>query len=97
VTVEATSVDRTMVLDDNGQAVMTYQTNLPGTADFRAFSRRLVLGGQWSSSTRIDSGMGQVNAIFFAMNKSGKGTAIWDQNDVDNSSVRNSLWGAILQ
>jgi hypothetical protein len=97
VTVEATSVDRTMVLDDNGQAVMTYQTNLPGTADFRAFSRRLVLGGQWSSSTRIDSGVGQVNAIFFAMNKSGKGTAIWDQNDVANSSVRNSLWGAILQ
>jgi hypothetical protein len=97
VTVEATSVDRTMVLDDNGQAVMTYQSNLPGTADFRAFSRRLVLGGQWSSSTRIDSGAGQVNAVFFAMNKSGKGAAIWDQNDAANSSARNSLWGAILQ
>ena len=97
VSVETSNVTRNLFVDNNGGAVMTYRAPLPGTANFRAFSRRLVLGGQWSASTRIDGGAGEVNSLFFDMNKSGKGAAIWDQDDVANSDTRNSLWGASLQ
>ncbi len=97
VSVEALNTDRrTLFVLNNGQAVMTYRTPLPGTADFRAFSRSLTLGGQWSDRTRIDRGVGQVNSLYFSANKAGKGVAIWDQDDVANSDVRNSLWGAVL-
>jgi hypothetical protein len=33
----------------------------------------------------------------FSMNRSGQGIAAWCQDDVANSDVRNSLWGAVLR
>jgi hypothetical protein len=92
------NTNRRMQMDNNGQAVVVYSPRFvaPST-NFDLVSRRLTLGGQWSAPTAIETGAGDLRDPFFAMNKTGQGVLIWMQNDVANSTIRNSLWSAILR
>jgi hypothetical protein len=98
VIVDEYNINRRLQMDDSGQAVMVYSPRFvaPST-NFDLVSRRLTLGGQWSAPTLIETGAGDLRDPFFAMNQAGQGVVIWTQNDVANSSVRNSLWSAVLR
>jgi Divergent InlB B-repeat domain len=98
VIVDEYNVNRRMQMDNNGQAVMVYSPRFVApSVNFDLVSRRLTLGGQWSGPTVIETGAGDLRDPFFAMNQTGQGVVIWTQNDVANSSVRNSLWSAVLR
>lgn len=96
VTVD-TSLDRTMMMDDSGEAVMVYSKGIGNTAIYHSFTRRLTHGSNWSAASQLDTEAGEVLRLRFAMNKSGKGVAVWVQNDAANSDIRNSLWSAVLR
>jgi Divergent InlB B-repeat domain len=96
VTVAGSNTGRRMFIDTTGQAIMVYQVIDATTARWDLFARRLSFGGAWSAATSLESADGSIVNDTFAMNANGKGVAIWVQNDAANSSVRNSLWSAIL-
>ncbi len=98
VVVDTYNINRTLQMDNNGQAVLVYSPNLVATLNFDLVSRRLTLGGQWSAASLIESGAGGVgNDPDFAMNSSGQGVVVWSQNDVANTGARVSLWSAVLR
>lgn len=102
VTVTPYGIERALVLDDAGRAVMVYrsvdQWPNPTTAIQNAYTRSLVWGGTWSTAAPIESGAGSVLALdAVAFNRAGQGVAAWPQNDVANSSVRYSLWANLLR
>jgi hypothetical protein len=97
VTVGGSNSDRKMFIDNTGQAVLAYTAIDPATARFDLVSRTLSFGGQWSTAGAIETTDGSVGNATFSMNQRGQGVVIWTQNDVANSSVRNSLWSAVLR
>lgn len=97
VTVGGSNSDRKMFIDNTGQAVLAYTAIDPATARFDLVSRTLSFGGQWSTAGAIEITDGSVGNATFSMNQRGQGVVIWTQNDVANSSVRNSLWSAVLR
>lgn len=96
VTVD-TNLGRTMMLDDSGEAVMVYSKAIGNTAIYHSFARRLTHGANWSAASQLDTEAGEVLRLRFAMNKSGKGVAVWVQNDAANNDIRNSLWSTVLR
>lgn len=96
VTVAAYSIDRTLRMDGEGRVVLVHRsdTGWPGTpTGIRLQTQELPWAGTWSPSSRLDNGPGSVlDNVAFAMNHAGIGVVAWAQNDLANSSVRNSLW-----
>lgn len=98
VTVDTAGTDLKLAIADSGLATLVYPGAInPITANFDVASRSLTFGGQWSAATSLESGAGNVKNSSFSMNRSGQGIAVWAQDDVANSTVRNSLWGAVLR
>lgn len=102
VTVTPYGIERKMVLDDAGRAVMVYrsveQWPNPTSATQNAYTRSLAWGGMWSAPALIETGAGDlIDLDALAFNRAGQGVAAWIQNDVANSSVRNSLWVNLLR
>jgi Divergent InlB B-repeat domain len=96
-TIAGSNIGRQMFIDTTGQAIMVYQAIDAATARIDLFSRSLNFGSQWSAANVIESGAGSVSSSRFAINQNGQGAAVWVQNDVANSSARNSLWTALLR
>jgi hypothetical protein len=97
-TIDNYNIRRMLSISDNGRAVVTYSPFTdPATLNFDVVTRSLQIGGSWSSVVKLDVDAGNVKTPIFAMNKNGQGIAIWVQDDLANSSVRNSLWGALLR
>lgn len=95
-------IERRMVLDDAGRAVMVYrsvdQWPNPTSATQNAYTRSLAWGGAWSAPALIETGAGDLTSLeTISFNRAGQGLAAWIQNDVANSSVRNSLWVNLLR
>lgn len=95
-TIESGHARRRLQMDASGLATMVYAIVNPTTSNFELVSRRLVHGGQWSAASPMESAPGDVRGIRFELNTAGKGVAIWMQNDLVNSGIRNSLWSALL-
>jgi hypothetical protein len=86
-----------MSMDNDGRAVMVYRVIDAATGSWDLVSRRLSFGGSWSAPTALETAAGSVENDAFAMNNSGQGVALWVQDDVAGTSVRNSLWSAVLR
>jgi hypothetical protein len=85
-------------IDDSGTVVMIYQAHAPKSLNRNIYSRRLTWGGVWSDQVLLESDAGDTKGSFTAaFNKAGQGVASWAQDDVANSSVRNSLWANLLR
>lgn len=97
VTVDTYNTDTIMLMDNHAQAVIMYMPTLSNSMSFDLVSRRLNHGGTWSAATAIETEAGDIKRSRFAMNASGKGVAVWVQNDVAGNSARNSLWAAVLK
>ena len=97
VTVAGSNTSRRMLMDNDGRAVMVYSVIDAATGRWDLVSRRLSIGGSWSAPTALETADGSVENDAFAMNNSGQGVAIWVQNDAAGTSVRNSLWSAVLR
>lgn len=101
-TVAPYSVDRSLGLSDDGQAVVVYasptQWPNPVSGTLNVYTRRLVWGGGWSEAALIETRDGGLRGSpEVAFNRAGQGLAVWGQNDVANSDARNSLWGSLLR
>lgn len=84
-------------LDREGRALLVYRapTQWPNPTDatMNLYARELPAGGVWSAPALLETGGGEVKAgVSCAMNASGAALCAWAQDDVANSSVRNSLW-----
>jgi hypothetical protein len=102
VVVAPYSIDRSLNLDDNGNVVMVYRSPSqwpnPSSGTQNIYSRRLAWGGIWSDQLLLESGDGDTKgSVTASFNRAGQGVASWAQNDVVNSSVRNSLWANLLR
>lgn len=102
VTVASYGIERKMVLDDAGRAVMVVravsQWPNPTSATQNAYTRSLAWGGTWSAPALIETGDGDLlDLTAVSFNRAGQGVAAWIQNDVANSAVRNSLWVSLLR
>lgn len=97
VTVAGSNTSRRMSMDNDGRAVMVYRVIDAATGSWDLVSRRLSFGGSWSAPTALETAAGSVENDAFAMNNSGQGVALWVQDDVAGTSVRNSLWSAVLR
>lgn len=92
----AYSIDRTLQMDGEGRVVVVHRSD-PGwpnnASGIRLQTQELPWGGTWSAPSRLDSGPGGIlDDVSFVMNAAGLGLVAWAQNDLANSSVRNSLW-----
>lgn len=96
VTAAGYSIDRTLRMDDQARVVLVHRSDpgFPGGAvGINVRTQELPWGGSWSPTVRLDTGAGGVlDKVSFSMNPSGLGVVSWAQNDVANSSARNSLW-----
>lgn len=95
-------IERKMVLDDAGRTVMAYrsvdQWPNPTSATQNVYTRSLSWGGTWSAPALVETGAGDITSLeAMSFNRAGQGVAAWIQNDVANSSVRNSLWANVLR
>ncbi len=102
VVVAPYSIDRSLSVDDNGNVVMVYRSPSqwpnPTSGTFNIYSRRLSWGGAWSDQQLLESGDGDTKGLVVtAFNRAGQGVATWAQNDVANTSARNSLWANLLR
>jgi hypothetical protein len=100
-TVAPYSVDRSLGLDDNGNAVLVYRSPdrwpNPSTGTQNIYSRRLAWGGNWSEVVAIETEPGNTKGnVATAFNRSGRGVAAWAQNDSATGEIRNSLWANVL-
>ena len=102
VSVAPYSIDRTLGIDDSGNAVVVYSSptewpnpTLPGQ---NVYTRRWAWGEAWSDASVIETGAGGLkDGIAAAFNRAGQGVAAWAQNDVAGSDARNSLWANLLR
>jgi hypothetical protein len=98
VQVDSYATEISLGISDTGNAVLVYQGPInQTTANFDVVSSRLTFGGAWSTPAPIEAGAGEVKGILFAMNKTGQGVAMWVQDDLVNSAVRNSMWSNLLR
>lgn len=98
ITLDSYNLEKQLFVTDDGQASLVYIPPINAvTANFDVVSRRLILGGTWSAPVLLESAAGNVKSTSFVMNRNGQGVAVFVQNDVVNSTVRNSLWGALLR
>ncbi len=98
VTLDSYNLEKQLFVTDDGQASLVYIPPINAvTANFDVVARRLNLGGTWSAPVLLESAAGNVKSTSFVMNRSGQGITVFVQNDVVNSGVRNSLWGALLR
>ena len=98
VTVDSYGLELQLAITDAGLATLVYNPPINATtANFEIASRTVNFGGQWSAVTLLENGAGNVKSRKFSMNRSGQGVAAWSQDDIVNSTVRNSLWGAVLR
>ena len=103
VEVDNYNINRTLQMDNNGNAVMVYSPDIVGKPSpiFDLVTRSLTFGGQWSAATLVETGAGEVDdsrsRSQFAMNPSGQGVLIWSQDDVAARDSRKSLWSAVLR
>ena len=97
VELEAYNINRKLQMDNNGQAVLVYSPDFTTTLVIDLVSRRLSLGGQWSATSLVETGVGSVNNPTLAVNPTGQGVVIWSQNDVAARDSRLSLWSAVLR
>lgn len=97
VLLETYNINRELKMDSNGNAVLVYSPDFTTTLVIDLVSRRLTLGGQWSAASLVETGVGSVDDVSFAMNSAGQGVVIWSQNDVAGRDSRKSLWSAVLR
>jgi Divergent InlB B-repeat domain len=98
ITVDSYNLEKQLFITDAGQATLVYIPPInQTTANFDVVARSLVLGGVWSAPVLLESAAGNVKSTSFVMNRSGQGITVFVQNDIVNSGVRNSLWGALLR
>ena len=97
VLLETYNINRELKMDSNGNAVLVYSPDFTTTLVIDLVSRRLTLGGQWSAASLVETGVGSVDDVSFAMNPAGQGVVIWSQNDVAGRDSRKSLWSAVLR
>jgi len=100
-TVAPYSIDRSLGLDDNGNAMLVYRAPIswpnPSSGTLNVYSRRLAWGGSWSDAVAIETGAGDTkDNVAVGVNRGGRGVAAWAQNDVAGSANRNSLWANVL-
>jgi hypothetical protein len=96
------SIDRTLGIDDSGNAVVVYSSPTqwpnPTSGIQNVYTRRWAWGAAWSDAALVETGVGGLKAnIAVAFNRAGQGVATWAQNDVATSDVRNSLWANVLR
>jgi hypothetical protein len=101
VSVAPYSIERTLGIDDSGNAVVVYSSfaQWPNpSGPLNVYSRRWAWGDAWSEAAVIETGAGGLkDNIAVAFNRAGQGVAAWAQNDVAGSDVRNSLWANLLR
>ncbi len=100
VTVTSYSSGHTLGIDPDGRAVLVYrgvsQWPNPSDATQNVYARELPWSGAWSAATLLESGVGDVKAgMRCSFNTSGQAACAWAQDDIANSTVRNSLWAAV--
>lgn len=101
-TVAPYSIDLSLGLDDNGNAVVVYRSPdrwpNPTSGTQNIYSRRLSWGSSWSDAVAIETGAGNAKSnVAASFNRSGRGVAAWAQDDSATSEIRNSLWSNVLQ
>lgn len=101
-TVAPYSIDLSLSLDDNGNAVVVCRSPdrwpNPTSGTQNIYSRRSAWGGSWSDAVAIETEAGNTKGnVAAAFNRSGRGVAAWAQNDSATSEIRNSLWVNVLQ
>jgi hypothetical protein len=84
-------------IDRDGRALLVYRapTQWPNPTDAtqNLYVRELPASGVWSAQALLETGAGEVKAgVPCAMNAAGAAVCAWAQNDVANSTARNSLW-----
>lgn len=97
VVVNSYSSGHFLGIDRNGRALAVYravnQWPNPTDASQNVYSRELSWGGAWSASVLLETGAGDVKAnVPCALNGDGQAACAWAQDDVQGSTVRNSLW-----
>jgi Divergent InlB B-repeat domain len=98
VTVDSYNLETQLAITDDGLATLVYIPPInQTTANFDVVARSLILGGTWSAPVFLENADGSVKAKSFVMNRNGQGITIFVQDDLVNSSIRNSLWGALLR
>lgn len=98
VTLASYALEAQLYITDAGQATVVYIPAInPTTAQFDLVSQSLSFGSAWSTPILLETAAGNVKSKSFSMNRSGQGVAVWAQNDIANSQVRNSLWSATLR
>jgi hypothetical protein len=92
-------------IESGGRAVIVYQSpsEWPPVIDgiLNVYGRELAAGAStWSAAALLETGAGDVIIPIppaCAMNASGQAVCAWVQNDIANSTVRNSLWANVRQ
>jgi hypothetical protein len=84
-------------IDREGRALLVYRapTQWPNPTEvaLNLYTRELPAGGVWSAPALLETGAGEVKAgVPCAMNAQGAAFCAWAQDDVANSTARNSLW-----
>ncbi|QPF73471.1 hypothetical protein G8A07_11430 [Roseateles sp. DAIF2] len=94
--VNSYSAGHSLGIDQDGRAVVTYrspdQWPNPSSGILNLYARELPWGGAWSAATLLETGAGDVKAnVNCAANPAGQAVCVWAQDDLANSTVRNSL------
>lgn len=95
--VNSYSSDSFLGIDRDGRALAVYRSpsQWPNPTDGtqNAYARELAWGGTWSAAALIETGAGDLkDNVPCAMNAAGQAVCAWAQDDLADSTVRNSLW-----
>jgi hypothetical protein len=95
------NIDRQLAIDNNGNAMVMYISvpvyPNPTSAEFNLYVHTLAPGGAWSARQNIETGVGDVSDVRFAMNAAGQAIAVWRQEDTATNPTRLSFWGAVAR
>lgn len=68
----------------------------PTDATQNLYARERAADGSWTTATLLETGAGEVKSgATCAGNLGGQAVCAWAQNDLANSTIRNSLWGVL--
>jgi hypothetical protein len=95
------NLERQLRIDNNGNAIVMYVSvptwPNPTSSEFSLYTHTLAPGGAWSTRQNIETGVGDVSDVRFAMNAAGQAVAVWRQQDTATTPTRLSFWGAVAR
>lgn len=102
VLVNSYNLDRALAIDQQARVVMVYRavSQWPNPVDAiqHVYTRSMDFGGAWSDAVALETGATtSKGAMVLAMNGAGQAVCVWGQDDLANSTVRNSLWASLLR